>query len=64
MLRERSAKAGKADRKFSIAVVAGRAMLGTMLSMVPASFASTLPARTGNRDTSSLVPAALKISGL
>ncbi|MBO7671146.1 MAG: hypothetical protein J6S25_00095 [Aeriscardovia sp.] len=64
MLRKRPSKAGKADRKLSIAVVAGMRGLGTMLDMAPSSFASTLPARTGNRDTSSLTPSALKISGL
>lgn len=65
MLRERPAKAGKADRKFSIAVVAGRAMLGTMLSMVPASFADTLPTNNESQNTSSkAVSSALKLSKL
>ena len=64
MLRKRPAKAGKADRKLSIAVVAGVTGLGTMLAMAPASFASTLPAHTENQDTSSLSASALKISGL
>ena len=50
MLRKRPAKAGKADRKLSIAVVAGVTGLGTMLAMARASFASTLPTRTGNRE--------------
>ncbi|MBO6006754.1 MAG: hypothetical protein J6P18_02460 [Aeriscardovia sp.] len=64
MLRKRPTKAGKADRKLSIAIVAGVTGLGTMLAMAPASFASTLPARTGNQDTSSLSASALKISEL
>ena len=65
MLRERPAKAGKADRKLSVAVVAGRAGLETMLSMVPASFADTLPTNNESQNTSSkAVSSALKLSKL
>ena len=65
MTRGRHAKPSKINQKISVAVVAGVTGLGTMLSMVPASFADTLPTNNESQNTSSkAVSAALKLSKL
>ncbi len=65
MARGRHAKPSKANQKISVAVVAGATGLGTMLSMVPASFADTLPTNNESQNTSSkAVSSALKLSKL
>ena len=53
MPRGRHAKPSKVNQKISVAVVAGATGLGTMLSMVPASFADTLPTNNESQNTSS-----------
>ena len=65
MTRGRHAKPSKINQKISVAVVAGVTGLGTMLSMVPASFADTLPTNNESQNTSSkAVSSALKLSKL
>lgn len=65
MTRGRHAKPSKINQKISVAVVAGVTGLGTMFSMVPASFADTLPTNNESQNTSSkAVSAALKLSKL
>ena len=65
MARGRHGKPSKANQKISVAVVAGATGLGTMLSMVPASFADTLPTNNESQNTSSkAVSSALKLSKL
>lgn len=65
MTRGRHAKPSRINQKMSVAVVAGVTGLGTMLSMVPASFADTLPTNNESQNTSSkAVSAALKLSKL
>ncbi len=65
MTRGRHAKPSKMNQKLSVAVVAGVTGLGTMLSMVPASFADTLPTNNESQNTSSkAVSSALKLSKL
>ncbi|MBO6050335.1 MAG: hypothetical protein J6O91_03460, partial [Aeriscardovia sp.] len=65
MTRGRHANPSKINQKLSVAVVAGVTGLGTMLSMVPASFADTLPTNNESQNTSSkAVSAALKLSKL
>ncbi|MBO7717769.1 MAG: hypothetical protein J6S17_03060, partial [Aeriscardovia sp.] len=65
MLRKCPAKAGKANRKLSIAVIAGVTGLGTMFSIMPASFADTLPSNNGSQSVISKdIGTEMKISGL
>ena len=65
MTRGRHAKPSKVNQKISVAVVAGVTGLGTMVSMVPASFADTLPTNNESQNTSSkAVSSALKLSKL
>ncbi|MBQ5780301.1 MAG: hypothetical protein IIV98_03600, partial [Aeriscardovia sp.] len=65
MTRGRHAKPSKVNQKISVAVVAGVTGLGTMLCMVPASFADTLQTNNESQNTSSeVVSAALKASKL
>ncbi|MBO7671149.1 MAG: hypothetical protein J6S25_00110, partial [Aeriscardovia sp.] len=65
MTRGRHAKPSRINQKMSVAVVAGVTGLGTMLSMVPASFADTLPTNNESQNTSSkAVSSALKLSKL
>ena len=65
MTRGHHANPSKINQKLSVAVVAGVTGLGTMLCMVPASFADTLQTDNENQNTSSeAVSAALKVSKL
>ena len=65
MTRGRHAKPSKVNQKMSVAVIAGVAGLGTMFSMVPASFADTLASNNENQNTTSdAVGAATKLAAL
>ena len=65
MTRGRPAKPSKINQKVSVAVVAGVTGLGTMLCMMPASFAGTLQTNNESQNTSSkAISAALKASKL
>ncbi|MBP5785648.1 MAG: hypothetical protein J6V96_00875 [Aeriscardovia sp.] len=61
MTRGRHAKPSKVNQKLSVGVIAGVTGLGTMFSMVPASFADTLPSNNESQNTTS---SAVKLSGL
>ena len=65
MTRGRHAKPSRANQKIGAAVIAGAAGLGTMFSMVPASFADALPSNNETQNSSSRVSSyAQKLSGL
>ena len=53
MTRGRHAKPSKVNQKLSVGVIAGVTGLGTMFSMVPASFADTLPSNNESQNTTS-----------
>ncbi|MBR4399954.1 MAG: hypothetical protein IKT06_03400, partial [Aeriscardovia sp.] len=65
MTKKRHAKPSRANQKIGAAVIAGAAGLGTMFSMVPASFADALPSNHETQNSSSRVSSyAQKLSGL
>ena len=65
MTRGRHAKPSKVNQKLGVAAIAGVTGLGTMLSMVPASFADTLPSNNESQNTASeAVSSAVKLTGL